>query len=79
MTKFNSTQFEKSLTGIKGLNEITGGGIPKGRPTLLCGGAGCGKTLFGIEFLVAGARDFNGPGIFVSFEETEEELTQNVA
>jgi circadian clock protein KaiC len=69
---------EKCLTGIAGLDEITGGGIPKGRPTLICGGPGCGKTLFGMEFLVRGA--LNGePGVFVAFEERPEELAQNVA
>ncbi len=70
---------EKSKTGIDGFDEITGGGLPKGRPTLICGGPGCGKTLFSIEFLVRGATQFNEPGVFVSFEETEGELTKNVA
>ncbi|PKP00188.1 MAG: KaiC 1 [Bacteroidetes bacterium HGW-Bacteroidetes-8] len=69
----------KSPTGIKGFDEITGGGVPKGRPILVCGGAGCGKTLFAIEFLVRGATEFNEPGVFMSFEETNEELTINVA
>jgi circadian clock protein KaiC len=69
----------KSPTSIQGLDEITGGGLPKGRPTLVCGGAGCGKTLFAMEFLVRGATQYNEPGVFVSFEETEEELTANVA
>ena len=69
----------KSPTGIQGFDEITGGGLPKGRPTLICGGAGCGKTLFGIEFLVRGATLFNEPGVFMSFEETNEELIKNVA
>ena len=69
----------KSPTGIQGFDEITGGGLPKGRPTLICGGAGCGKTLFGMEFLVRGAIQFNEPGVFMSFEETNEELTKNVA
>ncbi|MDP3435689.1 MAG: circadian clock protein KaiC [Bacteroidales bacterium] len=69
----------KSPTGIQGFDEITGGGVPKGRPTLVCGGAGCGKTLFAIEFLVRGATEFNEPGVFMSFEETNEELTINVA
>jgi circadian clock protein KaiC len=69
----------KSPTGIQGFDEITGGGLPSGRPTLVCGGAGCGKTLFGFEFLVRGARQFNEPGVFMSFEETNEELIQNVA
>ncbi len=69
----------KSPTGIQGFDEITGGGLPTGRPTLLCGGAGCGKTLFGMEFLVRGATQFNEPGVFMSFEETNEELTKNIA
>lgn len=69
----------KSPTGISGFDEITLGGLPAGRPTLVCGGAGCGKTLFGIEFLVRGATQFNEPGVFMSFEETSEELTLNVA
>jgi circadian clock protein KaiC len=71
-------QLRKSLTGINGLDEITNGGLPKGRPTLVCGGAGSGKTLFGIEFLVRGATQFNEPGVFMSFEESAEELTKNV-
>ena len=70
---------QKSPTGIQGFDEITSGGLPKGRPTLVCGGAGCGKTLFGIEFLVRGATQYNEPGVFMSFEETAEELTINVA
>jgi circadian clock protein KaiC len=69
----------KSRTGIKGLDEITGGGLPLGRPTLICGAAGSGKTLFSMEFLVHGALDFNEPGVFMSFEERSEELTINVA
>ena len=69
----------KTPTGIQGFDEITNGGLPKGRPTLICGAAGCGKTLFGIEFLVRGATQFNEPGVFMSFEETNEELTINVA
>jgi circadian clock protein KaiC len=70
---------QKSPTSIQGLDEITGGGIPKGRPTLVCGGAGCGKTLLAMEFLVRGATQHNEPGAFISFEETEKELTANVA
>ena len=66
-------------TGIRGLDEITGGGLPRGRPTLVCGGAGCGKTLFAAEFLVHGAREFGEPGVFMSFEETDAELKANVA
>jgi len=69
----------KSPTGIQGFDEITNGGLPKGRPTLICGAAGCGKTLFGMEFLVRGATQFNETGVFMSFEETNEELTINVA
>jgi circadian clock protein KaiC len=69
----------KSPTSIQGLDEITGGGLPKGRPTLVCGGAGCGKTLFAMEFIVRGATQYNEPGVFISFEETEKELTANVA
>jgi circadian clock protein KaiC len=68
----------KSPTGILGLDEITGGGFPTGRPTLLCGNAGCGKTLLAMEFLVRGATVYNEPGVFISFEETENELTENV-
>src|SRR5512133_1177433 len=69
----------KTLTGIQGFDEITAGGLPKGRPTLVCGAAGCGKTLFGMEFLVRGAIQYNEPGVFMSFEETNEELVKNVA
>ncbi len=68
----------KCPTGIQGLDEITLGGLPLGRPTLICGGAGCGKTLLGIEFLVRGALVHNEPGVFIAFEETAEELAQNV-
>jgi circadian clock protein KaiC len=69
----------KAPTGIPGMDEITGGGLPKGRPTLIAGAAGCGKTLFAMEFLVNGATQYDEPGIFVAFEENAEELTQNVA
>ena len=69
----------KTKTGISGLDEITLGGIPQGRPTLICGGPGCGKTLFSIEFLVNGATRFNEAGVFITFEEKTEELTMNVA
>jgi len=68
----------KCPTGIQGLDEVTFGGLPRGRPTLVCGGAGCGKTLLGMEFLVRGATQFNEPGVCVSFEETAEELAQNM-
>jgi circadian clock protein KaiC len=69
----------KSPTGIHGFDEITNGGLPKGRPTLVCGTAGCGKTLFGMEFLVRGATQFNETGVFMSFEETRKEIIINVA
>ena len=67
-------QLPKCPTGIQGLDEITGGGLPRGRPTLVCGGAGCGKTLLAAEFLVRGATQFGEPGVFMSFEETEPEI-----
>jgi len=70
---------QKVSTGIEGLDEITGGGFPQGRPVLICGSAGCGKTLFGIQFLVKGILENNEPGVFVSFEETATDLTNNVA
>ncbi|MDB5287784.1 MAG: KaiC 1 [Mucilaginibacter sp.] len=69
----------KTLTGINGLDEITEGGLPTGRPTLICGDAGCGKTLMSIEFIVRGAVQFNEPGVFVAFEEKSDELAMNVA
>lgn len=69
----------KAPTSIRGLDEILGGGLPKGRPTLVAGSAGCGKTLLAMEFLVHGAMKFKEPGVFISFEETVEELTANVA
>ncbi len=71
-------QLEKVPTGIFGLDEITGGGLPKARPTLIFGSAGSGKTLMAIEFLVKGATQFQEPGVLMSFEETEAELTTNV-
>jgi circadian clock protein KaiC len=67
----------KAPTGIPGLDEITNGGLPRGRPTLVCGGAGCGKTLLAMEFLVRGALQFDEPGVFMSFEETEDDLVEN--
>jgi circadian clock protein KaiC len=70
---------QKSRTGISGLDEITGGGLPLGRPTLVCGGAGCGKTLLSIEYIVRGALEYNEPGVFMAFEEKAEELALNVA
>jgi circadian clock protein KaiC len=69
----------KAPTGISGLDEITYGGLPRGRPTLVCGQAGCGKTLLSAEFLVRGVMQYDEPGVFIAFEETEEDLTKNVA
>jgi len=71
------TQLPKTPTGISGLDEITEGGIPKGRPTLVCGEAGCGKTLMSLEFIVRGATEFNEPGVFMAFEEKAAELALN--
>ena len=70
---------QKALTGIPGFDEITSGGLPAGRPTLVCGGPGCGKTLFAMQFLVAGATRYGEPGVFMSFEESSEDLAKNVA
>ena len=69
----------KAPTGIRGLDEITGGGLPKGRTTIVCGGPGCGKTMLGIEFLVRGALEFNEPGVLMAFEETPQDMASNVA
>src|SRR4051812_37989440 len=71
-------QLAKAPTGIQGLDEITQGGLPAGRPTLICGSAGCGKTLFAMEFLVHGAIDYGEPGVFFAFEETNDDLVKNV-
>jgi circadian clock protein KaiC len=68
----------KSPTGVQGLDEITGGGLPTGRPTLICGSAGCGKTMLAMEFLVRGATQFGEPGVFMMFEESAAELSANV-
>ncbi len=76
---FENKRMLKTPTGISGLDEITEGGLPKGRPTLICGDAGSGKTLFSIEFIVKGATVFGEPGVFVAFEEKSEELAVNVA
>jgi circadian clock protein KaiC len=69
----------KAATGINGLDEITDGGLPKGRPTLIAGNAGCGKTLMAMEFLIKGITESDEPGVFISFEESAADLTQNVA
>jgi circadian clock protein KaiC len=73
-----NSSLPKAPTGIQGLDEITGGGFPRGRPTLICGSAGAGKTLLAMEFLVCGAMEYNEPGVFMAFEETASELAQNV-
>ena len=70
---------QKAATGIQGLDEITGGGLPRGRTSIVCGGPGCGKTMLGIEFLVRGALEFDEPGVLMAFEETPEDIAQNVA
>jgi circadian clock protein KaiC len=76
--KPSAPQLPKARTGIDGLDQITEGGLPQGRPTLVCGGPGCGKTLLAMEFLIRGATEFGEPGVFIAFEETPEELAQNV-
>lgn len=70
--------FPKTPTGVEGLDEITDGGFPKGRPTLICGGAGCGKTLMSMQFIIMGIINYNEPGVFMSFEEPSDDLTMNV-
>jgi circadian clock protein KaiC len=77
--RYRGTPLPKTPTGIQGLDEITFGGLPKGRTTLICGSAGCGKTLLSMEFLVHGATQFDEPGVFIAFEENEEDLRKNVA
>lgn len=78
-TNTNLERLEKSPTGIRGLDEITDGGLPQGRPTLVCGGAGSGKTLLSMQFLAQGALQYGEPGVFVAFEETADELSKNFA
>ena len=75
--RHDKQQLQKCLTGIQGLDEITNGGLPQSRTSLVCGSAGCGKTLLGMQFLVNGATFYNEPGVFMSFEENESELTEN--
>jgi circadian clock protein KaiC len=79
MQRMSMKHLPKTPTGIDGFDELTGGGVPTGRPTLLCGAAGCGKTLFAMTFLVSGAQKYDEPGVFMSFEEHAEDLTANVA
>jgi circadian clock protein KaiC len=68
------TLLEKVPTGRSGFDEITGGGLPAGRPTLVCGSAGCGKSLFGLEFLVRGVTEYDQPGVLMTFEETAADI-----
>jgi len=70
---------QKAATGIKGLDEISAGGLPRGRTSIVCGGPGCGKTMLALEFLVRGAEEFGEPGVLLAFEETPEEMARNVA
>src|SRR5579859_7772026 len=74
-----STVLKKVPTGIVGFDDITGGGLPAGRPSLVCGGAGCGKSLFAAEFLMRGAMQFHEPGVLMTFEETADDIRKNVA
>ena len=79
MTPVESVELPKAATGIEGLDEITQGGLPRGRPTLVCGGPGSGKTLLGVSFLVNGASQFGEPGVFMSFEENADDIAKDVA
>jgi circadian clock protein KaiC len=76
--KISRTPLAKTATGIDGLDEVTGGGLPKGRTTLVCGSPGCGKTLLAMEFLVHGALQYGEPGVCMEFEEAPDKLTANV-
>jgi circadian clock protein KaiC len=73
----HSNELEKVPTGIEGLDDITGGGLPKGRPALICESAGCDKTLMSMQFLAQDNQSFGEPGVFVAFEETDEDLAKN--
>ncbi|MDD1712262.1 MAG: KaiC 1, partial [Methanoregulaceae archaeon] len=72
-----TAELEKIPSGIKGFDDITGGGLPKGRPSLISGGPGCGKTLFAMEFIIRGIADYQEPGVFVAFEENIDDLKKN--
>src|ERR1700735_352640 len=78
-TGLQPSSLPKAPTGIPGLDEVSFGGLPRGRTTIVCGGPGCGKTMLGMEFLVRGIEEFGEPGVLLSFEETTEEITRNVA
>ena len=77
--KSSSVELQKTPTGISGLDNITDGGLPKGRTTLIAGGAGSGKTLFGLEFLIRGAEKYGEPGVAMTFEETADEIAASLA
>ncbi|HEY0031272.1 MAG TPA: circadian clock protein KaiC [Bacteroidia bacterium] len=77
--KIDKHTLHKTPTGIDGLDGLTEGGFPQGRPTLVCGGAGCGKTLLSMQFLINGIIQYNEPGVFMSFEESSKDLTSNVS
>src|SRR6187401_1058333 len=77
--KNRSPELKKARTGIRGLDEVTLGGLPQGRPTLICGSAGCGKTLLSMEILIRGAIEHGEPGVFMSFEESSKDIAANVA
>src|ERR1700692_1777475 len=77
-SKISRTTLAKTPTGIDGLDEVTGGGLPKGRTTLVCGSAGCGKTLLAMEFLVHGALENGEPGVCMEFEEAPDKLAASV-
>ena len=77
--KSTTARLAKARTGIDGLDEITGGGFPAGRPTLICGSAGCGKSLMATEFLIRGATQYGEPGVLMTFEETSNDIAKNVA
>ena len=74
----SNNKLKKIHTGINGFDEIMEGGLPKNRPTVLLGNTGCGKTVMSMEFLVKGALIYDEPGVFISFEETKEELIANM-
>src|SRR5678816_2709844 len=78
MKQRSNDVFPKTPTGINGLDEVTNGGFPKNRPTLVCGSAGCGKTLLAVQFITKGITEFNEPGVYMSFEESKTDLSENV-
>src|ERR1700737_1302098 len=75
-TSRSAPQLEKHPTGVTGFDEVTNGGLPRGRPSIVCGGPGCGKTMFALEFLVRGATEFNEPGVLMTFKKPPEKHTK---